>query len=129
MTGKKQPITTISGSYWSNGEPVSTPEGEEIIEKNLAKSESGGTIKDKVSERLNPPQRRVDRVPNIRGMPMVTVYAYQIGFKGYRYSITPPLHTTSAWEKKMSGGEAHNFLTTVKNKNRGNRLESLSLPE
>ncbi len=96
--------------------------------KSLAISVKDGTIKDKVSNEPKPIRRR-DRVPNVRLFREVTLYAYQNSRFTFRYSTVPPQHTKVAWSKKMSGGDAHRFLTTLKNKNRLGKLESKSLPD
>lgn len=91
----------------------------------LAKSEKDGTMEDKVG---GPTERPRDRIPNVRSLPQVEVFAYQNGRASFRYSVTPPSHAKVAWKKKMSGKDAYHMLIGVKNKNRLGRLESSSLP-
>lgn len=95
--------------------------------KFLDLSEKDGTIKEEI-KKVEPVIRQRDKIPNIRMFSEVTLYAYQSGHSTYRYSTQPPTHTGILWEKKMSGTQAHQFLVTVKNRNRLSRLESRSLP-
>lgn len=73
-------------------------------------------------------ERRIDRVPNYSRYPKITVHAYSIGHKGFRYTVALPKHVKSAWSKELTGAEATQFLRGVKTKNRHDRLESFTLP-
>lgn len=86
------------------------------------------------------PQERGDILPaqpdpdhisrGLMAHPEVTVYAWPIGYggtRGYRYGIQSP-YPNPPWKKKMSGVEAFQFLSNIRNSNRRRKLEGFTLP-
>lgn len=69
-----------------------------------------------------------DRIPNISGMIKVTLYAYTVGMRGFRFSTTPPLAGSIAWQKELTGSQAVQFLRGIKSRNKHNRMEANTLP-
>jgi len=65
-----------------------------------------------------------DRIPRVSGMARVTVYAYSVGIRGYRYTLSVPPIASIAWQKEMTGTQAVQFLRGIKSRGKNRRLES-----
>jgi len=67
--------------------------------------------------------------PLLSTQPSVTVFAYSIGHRGYRFTVLQPTGQIAiAWSKQMTGVEAVQLLRSIKRANRHNRLEAFNLP-
>lgn len=68
-----------------------------------------------------------DRIPSLSHFPVIVLYAYSVGSRGFRYSTTPSHVSKTVWSKSMTGVQAMSLLRKVKSGNIAGRLESKTL--